>query len=191
MTETPTLHLTVGLPGVGKTTLARKIAHEDKAVRFSPDEWLIPLFGTTWRAPELDGKRDVLEGRLLWTAHEVLGGGASVVVDFGCWSEAERWAVRAVAEHAGGSFHLYFIDLPEAERRARATARWERDPGADFEMAPGDHDRFRDAFEAPTEEEIAAEHLPPPPAGHESWLAWAAARWPSLPDFADAQESAP
>ena len=29
MTETPTLHLTVGLPGVGKTTLARKIAHED------------------------------------------------------------------------------------------------------------------------------------------------------------------
>ena len=49
MTETPTLHLTVGLPGVGKTTLARKIAHEDKAVRFSPDEWMIPLFGTTWR----------------------------------------------------------------------------------------------------------------------------------------------
>ena len=32
MTETPTLHLTVGLPGVGKTTLARKIAHEAKAV---------------------------------------------------------------------------------------------------------------------------------------------------------------
>ena len=30
MTETPTLHLTVGLPGAGKTTLARKIAHEDR-----------------------------------------------------------------------------------------------------------------------------------------------------------------
>ena len=27
----PTLHLTVGLPGVGKTTLARKISHEDEA----------------------------------------------------------------------------------------------------------------------------------------------------------------
>lgn len=52
--------------GVGKTTLARKIAHEDKAVRFSPDEWMIPLFGTTWREPDADGKRDVLEGRLLW-----------------------------------------------------------------------------------------------------------------------------
>ncbi len=37
----PTLHLTVGLPGVGKTTLARKISHEDEAVRFSSDEWMI------------------------------------------------------------------------------------------------------------------------------------------------------
>jgi hypothetical protein len=61
--RTPTLHLTVGLPGVGKTTLARKIAHEDKAVRFTPDEWMIPLFGTAWREPDADGKRDVLEGR--------------------------------------------------------------------------------------------------------------------------------
>ena len=143
MTETPTLHLTVGLPGVGKTTLARKIAHEDKAVRFSPDEWMIPLFGTTWREPDADGKRDVLEGRLLWAAHEVLGVGGSVVLDFGCWAEAERWAVRAVAEHAGGRFRLYFVDLHEAERRARATARWEGDPSATFEMTPGDHDRFR------------------------------------------------
>ncbi len=179
MTETRTLHLTVGLPGVGKTTLARRLATEHKAVRFSPDEWMTPLFGE----PEADGKRDVLEGRLLWTAHEVLEVGGSVVLDFGCWTAAERWAVRAVTEHAGGTFHLHFVDLPEAERRARATARRETHRGSTFEMSADDHERFLRMFQAPSEAEVAAEQLPEPPVGHRSWLAWAAGRWPSLPDF--------
>ena len=135
--------------------------------------------------PRRNAKRDVLEGRLLWAAHEVLGVGSSVVLDVGCWAEAERWAVRAVAEHAGGRFRLQFVDLPEVERRARATARWEGDPGSTFEMSPGDHDRFTGLFQAPTEAEIAAKHLPAPPTGHRSWLAGAANRWPSLPDFSD------
>lgn len=188
MAETPTLHLTVGLPGVGKTTLARKIAHEDNAVRFTLDDWMIPLFGTAWREPNAEGKRDVLEGRPLWAAHEVLGAGGSVVLDFGCWTEAERWTVRAVADHASGRFRLHFVDLPEAERRARATARSESDPGSTFELSPSDHDRFADSFQAPTKAEIGAQHLPAPPTGHRSWLAWAATRWPSLPDFTDDRE---
>ncbi|WP_245789844.1 AAA family ATPase [Streptosporangium canum] len=54
-----TLFLTVGLPGAGKTTRARQLAKEHKALRLTPDEWMIPLFGE----PEADGKRDVLEGR--------------------------------------------------------------------------------------------------------------------------------
>jgi predicted kinase len=188
MSETPTLHLTVGLPGAGKTTLAQKLAHEHNAVRFTPDEWMIPLFGTTWREPDADHKRDVLEGRLLWASHEVLGVGSSVVLDFGCWSEAERWAVRAVAEHAGGRFRLHFVDLPEAQRRTRATARSEGSPGSTFEMSPNDHDRFLGIFEAPTEAELAAKGLPAPPPGQRSWLAWAADRWPSLPDFTGERE---
>jgi predicted kinase len=177
--EPPTLHLTVGLPGVGKTTLARRLAHDEQAVRFTPDEWMVPLFGE----PEAEGRRDVLEGRLLWSAHEVLGGGGSVVLDFGCWTAEERWAVRAVTEHAGGRFQLHFIDLSEPERRARADARWRTDPGSTFEMSPDDHDRFRSLFHAPTDAEIQAARIPEPPPGHTSWLSWAAGRWPSLPDF--------
>ncbi|HPF81931.1 MAG TPA: AAA family ATPase, partial [Tetrasphaera australiensis] len=54
------LHLTTGLPGTGKTTLAREIEARDNALRLTPDEWMNPLFGHH----DADGKRDVLEGRL-------------------------------------------------------------------------------------------------------------------------------
>lgn len=179
MTVTPTLHLTVGLPGVGKTTLARRLAREHGAVRLTPDEWMIPLFGD----PEADGKRDVLEGRLLWLAHDVLCAGASVVLDFGCWSADERWAVRAVTEHAGARFQMHFVDLPETVRRHRAATRWRTDPGSTFEMTVADHERFFGLFQPPSENELEAAGLPEAPKGFESWLSWAAARWPSLPDF--------
>ncbi len=145
---------------------------------------MIPLFGE----PEADGRRDVLEGRLLWVAHEVLGTGGPVVLDFGCWTAEERWAVRAVTEHAAGRFRLHFIDLPEAERRTRATARWKADPSSSFAMSPDDHDRYVNLFQAPTDAEIRATHQPEPPQGHSSWLAWAATRWPSLPDYGADQD---
>ena len=181
VTATPTLHLTVGLPGVGKTTQARRLAHEKQAVRLTPDEWMIPLFGESVG----DGKCDILEGRLLWTAHEVLCTGGSIVLDFGCWAADERWAVRAVAQHAKARFQLHFIDLPEPERRARAAARWTTDPASTFEMTTEDHERFLRLFERPSVFEINAKRLPSPPDGFGSWLTWAAGRWPSLPDFAD------
>ena len=44
----PTLHLTVGLPGVGKTTLARELERAGGALRLTPDEWMVPLFGLRW-----------------------------------------------------------------------------------------------------------------------------------------------
>lgn len=79
MRTRPTLHLTVGLPGIGKTTLVRRIAVEGSILRLSPDEWMAPLFGDL----DADGRRDILEGRMIWVAYRVLGSGSSVVLDFG------------------------------------------------------------------------------------------------------------
>ncbi|MGZ4496719.1 MAG: AAA family ATPase, partial [Nocardioides sp.] len=41
----PTLHLPVGLPGSGKTTLARRLESERHALRLTKDEWVKALFG--------------------------------------------------------------------------------------------------------------------------------------------------
>ncbi len=179
---TPTLYLIVGLPAAGKTTQARRLARENPAVRLTPDEWMIPLFGES----EGDGKRDILEGRLLWTAHEVLRAGGSVVLDFGCWAADERWAVRAVADHAQSSFRLHFHSTcPRLQRRARAEARWRADPRSTFELSTEDHELFLRLFERPSQVEFNADRLPPTPVGFGTVLTWAADRWPSLPDLTD------
>jgi predicted kinase len=86
----------VGLPAAGKTRRARELASAWSALRLTPDEWMIPLFGQ--EQPE--GKRNVLEGRLIWLALSALRAGVNVVLDFGVWAKDERSALRALAASA-------------------------------------------------------------------------------------------
>ena len=53
--------LIVGLPGAGKTTRAKELESTASALRLTPDEWQIALFGNH---DLLLDKRDVLEGKL-------------------------------------------------------------------------------------------------------------------------------
>jgi predicted kinase len=57
-------------------------------LRLTPDEWMIPLFGDSMA----DGKRFVLEGRLITVALQLLRLGTSVVLDYGLWGRDERTA---------------------------------------------------------------------------------------------------
>lgn len=196
MTARPVLHLMIGMPGAGKTTRARRLASEHGILRLTPDEWMLPLF--EGRGPR-ENSRDVMEGRLLWVAHEVLRSGSSVVVDFGCWSAEERWGIRALAEHAGAELSIVACEVDEAERMRRCLAREaeEKEQAAAmaaedrapvgpviFEMTEDDHRRAREFYVSPTPEEYEGAPWPPVPDGQRTWTAWAAWRWPSLPDVA-------
>jgi predicted kinase len=173
----PTLYLTVGLPGAGKTTLARRIADEFGILRLTPDEWMAPLFGHSDAA----GRRDILEGRMIWVAHEVLVSGPSVILDFGCWSAEERYAIRAVAESVGARFDLRYVWIKEPERRARADLRWQTAAHSTFPLTDADHDRFLALCHPPSQAELSYAPIPEPPSGFENWLHWASNRWPTLP----------
>ena len=177
MTLRPTLFLTVGLPGAGKTTRARDLALEHSILRLTPDDWMAPLFGHNDAA----GRRDILEGRMIWVAHEVLVSGASVILDFGCWSPEERYAIRAIAESAGADFSMEYVTVPEPERRARCDLRWSEAPGTTFEMTSADHDQFVELYQPPTESELSNGPFPVAPDGFETWPRWASHRWPTLP----------
>src|SRR5262249_15775701 len=80
-----TMLLIVGLPGAGKTTRAKELAAAHRALRLTPDEWMIPLFGE----PMADGKRFVLEGRLITIALQSLRLGTNVVLDYRLWRPHE------------------------------------------------------------------------------------------------------
>jgi hypothetical protein len=88
----PTLILMVGLPAAGKTTRAKELAAAHQALRLTPDHWMIPLFGDSMA----DGKRFVLEGRLISVALQALRLGTSVVLDYGLWARDERSAFAPV-----------------------------------------------------------------------------------------------
>jgi len=172
----PTLYLTVGLPGSGKTTAAREIADKHRILRLTPDEWMAPLFGDS----DANGRRDILEGRMIWVAHQVLRSGASAVLDFGCWAADERYAIRAVTELSGATFVMRYIQIDEFERRARANQRWQHSPETTFQMSEADHDRFLTLFQPPSSNELASAPMPAPPAGFDTWPHWASTRWPTL-----------
>lgn len=57
--EPAKLLLMVGLPGAGKSTRAGELAAAHRALRLTPDEWMLALFGVL----EAEDKRDLLEGR--------------------------------------------------------------------------------------------------------------------------------
>jgi predicted kinase len=177
VTPRPTLYLTVGLPGVGKTTRARQLAAAHHILRLTPDDWMGPLFGDN----DAGGRRDILEGRMIWVAHEVLVSGSSVVLDFGCWSPEERYAIRVIAESTGATFRMEYLELDETERRRRAAHRWRTAPQTTFAMSEADQDRYLSLVRPPSAHELAYGPVPEPPTGHPTWPAWASSRWPTLP----------
>ena len=172
-----TLYLIVGLPGAGKTLRAKSLAAERSALRLTPDEWMIPLFGD----PQPAGKRDVLEGRLIWLALEALRLGTDVVLDFGLWGRDERSSLRWLAGTVGASSQVVYLPVDRATQLARVQHRWTHAREETFAMTEADVDRSRAQFDVPDAEELAdGTEVADPPEEWSSWAAWAADRWPSL-----------
>lgn len=174
----PKMFVMVGLPAAGKTNRARALASAWSALRLTPDEWMIPLFGQEQPV----GKRNVLEGRLIWLALSALRIGVNVVLDFGVWGKDERSALRALAASVGATCELVYLPVDEEEQWRRVRARPVTDAAPAFAMTKADLEGWRQRFQPPDATELERADIDPPPPGFDSWEAWAANWWPtSLP----------
>jgi predicted kinase len=64
-------YLMCGLPGSGKTTLAEQLESENRAMRFSIDEWMLTFYGETMSRAEFDERYERCE-QMIWNIAERL-----------------------------------------------------------------------------------------------------------------------
>jgi predicted kinase len=131
----PRVHLVLGPVGAGKSTYALTISGKTGAIRLTLDEWMTRLFSpdrpredvVPWYAERAARCVDQI-----WSvATAVVDSGASVVLELGLLSRAERRAFYARAD--GYPLTVHVLDAPREVRRRRVEER-NRSRGATFSM---------------------------------------------------------
>lgn len=149
-----TLHLMVGLPCSGKTTLARRLESEKAALRLTPDEWQVCLFGQDAAEPEHDARHSLIEAMLWNIASRALVLGTNVILDFGFWAREEREDFRSRAKQLGASSEVHFLDVPEDELLRRLALRNALPSQASFYISEDMLKPWIAFFQKPTSDEL-------------------------------------
>jgi predicted kinase len=141
------LIIVCGLPGSGKTTLARALESKLGAVRFSADEWLDALALNLWDE-DRRAKTEALQWKL---GQQLLARGTSIIVEWGTWGRAERDALRLGARAVGAAVELHYLSAPADVLFDRIRRRGMEKPPIEREHIS----RWLEIFQPPTPDEMA------------------------------------
>jgi predicted kinase len=141
------LIIVCGLPGAGKTTLAKKLERNLGAVRLCPDEWMEELGIDLWD----EAMRAKIEA-LQWTlGRQLLVLGQTIVIEWGTWGRCERDTLRTGARALGAAVELHYVSEEFEVLFERIQRRGMEDPPITREQMR----QWAQAFDVPTADEIA------------------------------------
>ncbi|HKK34875.1 MAG TPA: ATP-binding protein [Paracoccaceae bacterium] len=158
----PRIHLVHGGTGAGKSTLARRIAAEERALAFHLDDWMQALFWVDHPpgSQPMDWALERIErcvGRMWAVAEQAAALGVGAVFDCGFTTRAERDRLAARAEAAGLPVRLHWLDVDAETRWARVETRnAERGETFAFAVTRAMFDFMETIREAPDAAEMAA-----------------------------------
>ena len=142
----PRLIIVCGLPGSGKTTVAKRLETTLAAIRFSADDWLDALAISLYDE-EMRAKIESIQWKL---AQQLLSLGQFVIIEWGTWGRSERDTLRLGARALGAAVELHYLDAPVDELFARIHRRAMENPP----IQRADMVRWSQQFQAPTPEEL-------------------------------------
>jgi predicted kinase len=146
----PVLHLICGLPGSGKTTLAKQLERDLPALRLAPDEWMARIVCDGYD----EAKRAAVEAVQWEIAARALTLGVDVILENGFWSRNERNDFRARAAALGAETRLHFMDVARDELLRRLAMRNAALPPNTFRVSAAQLDQWSKSFEPPTADEL-------------------------------------
>jgi predicted kinase len=141
------LMIVCGLPGSGKTTLAKELETRLRAVRFGPDEWMDALSLDLYDE-ERRGKIEALQWKF---AQQLLALGLTVIIEWGTWGRSERDTLRLGARAVGAAVELHYLHAPVEVLFERLQRRGTENPPIERDALM----RWFETFQVPTAEEMA------------------------------------
>ena len=150
----PIAYVICGFIGAGKTTFARKLEKETKAIRITKDEWIIKIFGNKITSDKNFESYDKNITELATDiAFRILKSGKDVIIDEGFWVKSQRDDIKKKLLQAGANPIFYYVKSSIKQMKERVINRSKYPPIDSFEINEEMFDKYLKYWEPPTVEE--------------------------------------